>query len=114
MFDLGGQWLGPTQTHALSMAAELGLDTHPQHEEGVSLCRLSDGHVRRYTGTIPSVPVHALLELHFTMMYINRMARTVDIDDPSRTPNADALDAVTAHSALVDRMWFWQAKCAVS
>ena len=39
------------QVHALALADELGLATHPQHDDGESLCRLSDGKIRRYRGS---------------------------------------------------------------
>ena len=65
------------------------------------------------TGTIPNVPVHALLELHFTMGYINRLAATVNVDDPSLTPNADELDGQTLETAVLQRTHFSQCRCGV-
>ena len=29
-FDMGGQWVGPTQTHILEILKELGIETYPQ------------------------------------------------------------------------------------
>ena len=36
-WDVGGQWLGPTQTRMLNLCSELGLATFPQYTEGTPL-----------------------------------------------------------------------------
>jgi hypothetical protein len=40
---------------------------------------------------VPDVNVLALLELHLLMKYINKLANTVNLEDPSLTPNAGTL-----------------------
>ena len=32
--DLGGQWIGPGQSHIAALADELGVDTYPQYDDG--------------------------------------------------------------------------------
>lgn len=103
--DLGGQWLGPTQYHALKMVEQLGLETYPQFEEGYSLTRLSDGKIRRYKGTIPDVDYVSLLELQFLIWHMNGLMNTVNIDDPSLTPNAEVWDQQTAASVVNAKLW---------
>jgi monoamine oxidase len=39
-WDVGGQWLGPTQTRMLNLCSELGLATFPQYTEGTPLAIL--------------------------------------------------------------------------
>lgn len=36
-WDVGGQWLGPTQTRMLNLCSQLGLATFPQYTEGTPL-----------------------------------------------------------------------------
>jgi monoamine oxidase len=86
VFDLGGQWLGPTQVHVLKLAEELGLKTYEQYDEGINVLRLSDGRRRTFRGTIPSLNVFALLELHFLMMKLNRWAQSVPVENPAQCP----------------------------
>ena len=50
--DLGGTFVGPTQTEVLKLAAELGCDTVPTHNDGTNLIRWR-GRVRSYRSTIP-------------------------------------------------------------
>ena len=110
--DFGGQWVGPTQTHVLRVAKEFGLETYEQFDSGRTIARLSDRKIRSFTGTIPSISVPALLELHFLMLYINRMSRTVNVEDPSLTPNADELDGQTLETAILAKSYFPHCRCA--
>ncbi len=77
--DLGGQWIGPTQTELRALADELGAETFRQFDEGrkiMSIC----GAASTYHGTIPSLPVWSLLDLQQAMSKLDRLARTVDLD----------------------------------
>jgi monoamine oxidase len=49
--ELGGQWMGPTQHRLASLAAELGVDTFPTHDQGRHLLELR-GEVASYSGAI--------------------------------------------------------------
>lgn len=60
--DLGGQWVGPTQTLLLDQARELGVRTYPQYATGNSLLSL-DGRLSAYSGNIPKLPLLSLLEI---------------------------------------------------
>ena len=35
--EVGGQWVGPTQTRLLEVAAELGVETFPTYDEGFNV-----------------------------------------------------------------------------
>ena len=95
VFDLGGQWAGKTQVHLLKLAKELGVETYEQYEQGSSFARLSDKKLRKFKGTIPRVNIFALLELHFLIKGLNDMAASVNVEDPSLTPNAVEWDQQT-------------------
>ncbi|MCB1306245.1 MAG: FAD-dependent oxidoreductase, partial [Leptospiraceae bacterium] len=51
-FDLGGQWVGPTQKKIMALIKELGLETFPQHASGYQLVEMK-GKLARYKGVIP-------------------------------------------------------------
>lgn len=101
--DVGGQWAGPRQHRLLALLAELGLETYPQHTDGERLLEL-DGHMRRYRGTIPKLPLFALLELGWLQARINRLSAQIDPVAPWRHPQAAALDAQTAASWIHGRL----------
>ena len=77
--DLGGQWIGPTQDHMHALVRELELQTFPQHCEGEKILDFR-GELTRYGGTIPSLPLLSLLELHWTLRRLEKMASTVPLD----------------------------------
>jgi monoamine oxidase len=93
--ELGGQWVGPTQTRLLELARELDVPTFPTHVTGESLFARG-GNVRRYRGTIPPINPAVLADVGQAMVRLNRMARTVPVEAPWTAPNAARWDAQTA------------------
>ena len=58
--DVGGQWIGPGQDRMYALAAEAAIETF--RPSGKNLLELG-GKVRRYTGTIPRLGPHILLDI---------------------------------------------------
>ena len=54
--DLGGQWVGPHQRHALRMVEELGLKRFAQYHHGTKVLDLR-GERRTYRGKVPALPL---------------------------------------------------------
>ncbi|MCB9729948.1 MAG: FAD-dependent oxidoreductase [Deltaproteobacteria bacterium] len=98
--DVGGTWVGPTQTRVLALAQELGIATDPQRAEGKSLMQVGE-RMRAYRGTIPALNVIALIELQRAIGRIDRMARQVPAHSPQSAPRARAWDSLTV-GAYVD------------
>lgn len=92
--DQGGQWLGPSQERAYELAARLGLTTMPTHVTGNKLLHFG-GRLTQYSGRIPRLPPLALADVGQAQWRFDRLARTVDLAHPWRTPDADRLDAQT-------------------
>lgn len=92
VLDGGGQWIGPSQRHVRALVAELGLSTFPTFHRGVKILDLG-GLMKRYRGDIPSLPPHALVDLHLTMRRIARHARRVSFAAPLRDRRARRWDA---------------------
>lgn len=72
-FDLGGQWIGGTQHRVRTLAAALGLETFPQHHDGAKILSAGGGPTT-YRGTIPSLPLLALVQLQRGLWALNRRA----------------------------------------
>ncbi|MDQ5894589.1 MAG: monoamine oxidase [Actinomycetota bacterium] len=81
IIELGGQWVGPTQDHALQLIADLGLETFPTWNTGTNIFERG-GRVRTYDGTIPKVNPVSLAEVGVALKRLNRMAEKIDVDRP--------------------------------
>ena len=90
-FDIGGQWLGPTQNRVQRLATKLGIATFPTHHEGVKHLEL-DGKRSTYTGSIPSLGPLRLLQLQASLMKLDAMTKRVDCHNPLATRDALTLD----------------------
>jgi monoamine oxidase len=95
--EIGGQWVGPSQDRVLDLIDELGLSTFPTYDSGEHLFEYRD-RVRRYSGRIPRVFSPALADFAFALWRLDRMARTVDPDQPWQAARAADWDAQTVAS----------------
>ena len=96
-FDLGGQWLGPTQDRVAALARELGVATFPTYHQGIKLLDV-DGRISRYRSDIPRLPLLDLLELQILTMRIDYMARSVPLSEPTAARRAARWDGMTVES----------------
>jgi monoamine oxidase len=92
--EMGGQWVGPGQDRVAALAADLGLETFPTHDEGQSVLRLG-GRARRYSGTIPRVGPLVLLDVAQARLRLERLMRRVPADAPWSAAGAERLDATS-------------------
>lgn len=95
VLDLGAQWIGPGQTRIARLAEELGVATFPQWHTGRTLLDLG-GRQRTYRGTIPALPLPALVELQRALVRLERMGRDVPLERPWAAPRAVTWDRQTA------------------
>jgi monoamine oxidase len=87
--EVGGQFVGPTQTRMLALAAEVGVATYPVHDEG--------RHVLRTAGTwrtfreIPRIGPRTLVEVSRVWAKLRHLGRAVDTAAPwTAEPSLDA------------------------
>jgi monoamine oxidase len=93
--DLGGQWIGPGQTHVADLAARFQKTVWPMHVSGRQLVELS-GRVRAYRGLIPlNLPPLALANLLWAFRRLEKMAAGIPIDQPWTADRATILDQRT-------------------
>lgn len=92
--DLGGQWVGPGQDRLYALIKALGARTYPLWDEGDHLVALN-GRLRRYRGTIPSLPIHVLLDLNRLLARFEAMAKQLDPARPWAHPKAEDWDRQT-------------------
>uniref|UniRef100_A0A3Q4H616 Amine oxidase n=1 Tax=Neolamprologus brichardi TaxID=32507 RepID=A0A3Q4H616_NEOBR len=106
-WDLGGQWVGSTQTHILKLIKELGLEVYPQFNMGRKVHHMGGptSKVRTYKTSIPALSPAVLMDFTQILWKINRLCATVCVQDPSKTPNAEELDSMTLHTYIEKHAW---------
>jgi monoamine oxidase len=92
--EVGGQWVGPTQTRLLALAAELGVGTFPTHTAGENVIAWR-GALRRYRGTIPRINPAVLVDVQQAQARLDAMARRVPAEAPWAAARAAAWDGTT-------------------
>ncbi len=97
--DLGGQWVGPSQTRALEVTKELGIKTYPTYVEGVLLAE-AGGQI--YRGL--SLPTDAMTEYFKVAKQIDDMSAEVSTKEPWKAPKAAEWDAMTAATWIRDNV----------
>jgi monoamine oxidase len=97
--EIGGQWVGPGQTHVLEMIDQLGLETFDTYVDGKSLY-YSGGTLTEYEGIIPPVSGPVLVEILNTLTDMNAKAAAVPVDAPWEAPQAKEWDSITLATYL--------------
>ncbi|WP_313404507.1 FAD-dependent oxidoreductase [Aeromicrobium sp.] len=96
--DHGGQWVGPTQTELLAMAARFGCATFPTYDAG--------DHLERWESSVHRAPTRGTSDAPGQIGYaafverVTALAASVDTEAPWRTADAARLDSVTVESEL--------------
>jgi monoamine oxidase len=104
--EVGGQWIGPTQERIAALAAELGVETFPTHDEGRHLLEI-DGKLSSFTGALTDARLRlvrdlaraiaplALADFERARARLDRMARQVPLEEPWMAPQAVEWDSQT-------------------
>jgi len=74
--DLGGQWVGPTQTHLLALAKEMGVATYEQYATGLNVADIA-GHREKYEGETPALQPEAMEDFIATITAIETLAADI-------------------------------------
>ncbi|KAJ8408556.1 hypothetical protein AAFF_G00251910 [Aldrovandia affinis] len=111
-WDLGGQWVGSTQTHVMDLIQELGLEVYPQYTEGKKVHHMGGpgARVRTYTTSIPYCSLPVLLDTTIFLWKIERLCKTVSVEDPISTPNALQYDSMTFQTYMEEHIWTQELK----
>ena len=107
--DLGGAWVGPSQDRLLALAREFGVETFKTYDTGRST-QYFRGKVKRYKGLIPPLPLFSLLSLDVAIKRIEKLAKTVNLAEPWKTPDADRLDNMTLADWMAKQMSYETAR----
>lgn len=104
-FDLGGQWLGPTQHRVARLARELGSATFPTYHQGAKVLDVH-GKVSTYKRNLPPVPLVDLVKLQLLLRRLDRMSHTVPLHNPTAATHAARWDGESLEA--------WKRRCVKS
>jgi len=97
--DRGGAWLAPQHDAIVGLAAEMGVSTYKTYVAGSHLL-VDDGRMRRYKGLIPKISPRAVAGIAWTQSTVDRLARTLPIDEPWTAKRAQEWDRLTIRDHL--------------
>ncbi|XP_062870463.1 probable flavin-containing monoamine oxidase A [Trichomycterus rosablanca] len=111
-WDMGGQWVGSSQTHVMELIKELSLEVYPQFTEGKKVHSVggANAKISTYTSSIPSYSPLVLLDFAQFLWKVQRLCKSVCVEEPMRTPNAQQLDSMTLQSYMDKNIWTAQLK----
>lgn len=101
--DLGGTWIGPSQDKIYALCKEFGIETFKTYDEGKSTL-VMDGKIKHYKGLIPPLPIPALLSLDGAIKKITKLSKTVNLERPWETPDAQKWDSMTLQTWMEKQM----------
>ncbi|XP_060764812.1 probable flavin-containing monoamine oxidase A [Neoarius graeffei] len=106
-WDMGGQWVGSSQTHIMDLIEELGLELYPQFTEGKKIHHTggTNTKISTYTSSIPSFSPLVLLDFMLFLWRIDRLCKSVCVQNPMKTPDALQLDSMTLQSYMEKHIW---------
>ena len=97
--DVGGMWVGPTQTRLLEVIKEYGLHTTPQFEEGKDISEVN-GTRRMADREEMGLDKETQAEYDRVVKEMDRLCATVRPEEPWNAPEAESLDEMTVKDWL--------------
>jgi monoamine oxidase len=101
--DIGGQWIGPGQTRMYELAKANDVTTFPSYYKGKSTLYFNNK-TKHYRGIIPPLPLFALLSLDAAIKKINKLSKTISLDQPWVSDNAAKWDNISLYDWMQQQM----------
>ena len=98
--DLGGQWVGPQQKLLLEEARMMKVETYKQFDKGKGTLQLN-GKIKHFSGAIAGLSPLAMLDLSYAFWKVERMAQSLNADEPWASKHAERWDSETVESWLL-------------
>src|SRR5580693_6523168 len=99
--DLGGMWVGPTQTALDALAREYGVKTYPQYITGKSAIELNGKwHSSEGEDYLALLSLPVKLDVMQLVYRLTALSDSINPDSPWTHPKADAFDAMTLQTWL--------------
>ncbi|MEM6803755.1 MAG: FAD-dependent oxidoreductase, partial [Bacteroidota bacterium] len=97
VLEMGGQWIGPSQTRIYELCKELELELYPTYNEGKNLFYLNGKRkpMKPKKDALPPFNVFELLDLDRIVKKIRKMTAEIDLKEPWKHPKAKEWDQHT-------------------
>lgn len=99
--ELGGQWIAKSHFKMQELVNEYNLSTFPTYSSGISLISFN-AKIKKYRG-IPPIPICSLIALFRLVNVFEKLAKHIDIAQPWKTPDAEALDTITVKNWILSQ-----------
>ena len=117
-YDLGGQWVGPTQKYVQQLAERSGNDFLMQWHTGTKILHFGTK-IMNYESNIPlNVGIIPLIHMQIAMWKVDRMANKINSANPRMdNPMAILWDSITVQTWIHNNIMFENVKrlfeCAI-
>jgi monoamine oxidase len=111
--DLGGTWVARKHTAIREIADQVGCTLVPQFTEGRSTLWLA-GKRSTYKGTVPKLSPAALVNMGRIQFALDKLAKTIDVDAPWKTPRAEELDSISLEEWLDRKRARWTTRAMMT
>lgn len=91
--EIGAQWIGDTHERMFALAAELGVETFAQFEDGETTYEICGPVMRE--DDFHAKHAAELEGLQATLDKIDELSQTIDLNEPWTSPNAEEWDKIT-------------------
>ena len=99
--DLGGMWVGPTQTVLDALAREYGVKTYPQHITGKSAIELNGKwHSSEGEDYLALLSLPVKVDVAQLVYRLTALSDSINPESPWTHPKADVFDAMTLQTWL--------------
>jgi monoamine oxidase len=102
--DLGGSYLGVDQPRMYALAKQFGVETFDASQPGHTVL-VYRGKRRLYSGLTPPLAFWELIDMHLLLRRFEKIAKTVNVEEPWKTTNAEQLDNITLASWINENCW---------
>jgi len=105
-WDIGGQWVGKTQTHIMDLAKEFNLEIYNQYTDGIKWFQLGTSEGKQYNpkhSEMDNIRHYSVFEiLDFLKSYekLSKIIDSINVKDILSSPGAHEYDRITV------REWF--------
>ncbi|EGC30059.1 hypothetical protein DICPUDRAFT_58486 [Dictyostelium purpureum] len=108
-WDLGGQWVGPTQYRINELVKDCNQTTFPQQQKGKKVMEINGTHAR-YTSLIPPIGLGAVIECQLVVWRLDYLSRDLDVTQPWNWKHAEHYDSISMRDWMEDHMYFETSK----
>ncbi|KAN0040660.1 hypothetical protein ACTA71_008998 [Dictyostelium dimigraforme] len=108
-WDVGGQWVGPTQYRINELIKECNQSIFPQQQKGKKVLEVN-GILYRYSSLIPPVGLHYIIEIQLVMWRVDYLANQIDLNNLSSWKKSVYYDSISFQDWVDQNIFFETSK----